>query len=96
MTNGLDTSNTGALFDRPSSTGQNAALPRGQQDPQRFFDTSTFIFAQAGTFGNVGRGTLDSPGIIGLDFSMHKDFKFTERPKLQFRFEAFNFTNHPN
>src|SRR5262249_10133422 len=34
VTNGLDTSNTGAFFDRPDSTGQSAALPRGQQDPQ--------------------------------------------------------------
>ncbi|HLQ45085.1 MAG TPA: hypothetical protein VK137_10180, partial [Planctomycetaceae bacterium] len=96
VTNGLDTSNTGGFFDRPNSNGQNSALPRGQQDPQRFFDTSTFSFAPAGTFGNVGRGTLESPGIIGLDFSMHKDFKFTERHRLQFRFETFNFTNHPN
>jgi hypothetical protein len=96
VTNGLDTSNTGALFDRPDSTGQNAALPRGQQDPQRFFNTSTFKIALAGTHGNTGRNTLDSPGIINLDFSLHKDFLFTERHKLQFRFEAFNFSNHPN
>jgi len=96
VTNGLDTSNTGALFDRPDSTGRNAALPRDQQDPQRFFDTSVFKFAAAGTHGNVGRGTLISPGIINWDFSMHKEFAFTERHKLQFRFEAFNFPNHPN
>jgi hypothetical protein len=96
VTNGLDTSNTGGLFDRPNSTGQNAALPRGQQDPQRFFNPQAFTFNLAGQFGNVGRGTLTSPGIIGFDFSMHKDFFFTERHKLQFRFEAFNFPNHPN
>ena len=92
----MDTSNTGAFFDRPDSTGQNAALPRGEQDPQRFFDTKAFTFAPAGTHGNAGRNTLDSPGIIGLDFSAHKEFAFTERQKLQFRFEAFNFDNHPN
>ena len=69
---------------------------RGEQDPQRFFNTSVFKTALAGTFGNVGRGTLDSPGIIGWDFSMHKDFTITERHRLQFRFEGFNFPNHPN
>jgi hypothetical protein len=96
ITNGLDTSNAGGLFDRPDSTGVNAALPRGQQDPQRFFNTQAFRTALAGTFGNVGRNTMDTPGIIGFDFAMHKDFMFTERQKLQFRFEAFNFPNHPN
>jgi hypothetical protein len=96
ITNGLDTSNTGAIFDRPDSTGVNAALSRGQQDPTHFFDTSAFKIALAGTHGNVGRNTMDLPGIIGLDFAMHKDFLFTERHRLQFRFEAFNFPNHPN
>ena len=46
--------------------------------------------------GSVGRNTLDSPGIINLDFSLLKDFSITERHKVQFRFEAFNFLNHPN
>jgi hypothetical protein len=96
ITNALDTSNAGGLFDRPDSTGVNAALPRGEQDPQRFFNPAAFTTALAGTFGNVGRNTMDTPGIIGLDFAMHKDFAFTERHKLQFRFEAFNFPNHPN
>ena len=96
VTNGDDASNTGAFFDRPNSTGRNAALPRGQQDPRRFFDTSAFTVNLPGTHGNVGRGTLISPGIINLDFSLHKDFLFTERHKLEFRFEAFNFSNHPN
>ena len=44
----------------------------------------------------MGRGTLDSPGIIGWDFALHKEFPFNERHKMQFRFEAFNFPNHPN
>lgn len=96
VTNGLDNSNTGAFFDRPNSTGQNAALPRGEQDPQRFFDTSTFFQNAKGTHGNVGRNTLDSPGIIGWDFSTLKEFPVTENHKLQLRFEAFNFPNHPN
>jgi hypothetical protein len=100
VTNSLDTSNTGALFDRPNSNGSDAELPRGQQDPVRFFDTSAFSVALNGTHGNVGRNTLDSPGIIGWDFSILKDFHLfnvADSPhKIQFRFEAFNFPNHPN
>jgi hypothetical protein len=96
VTNGQDASNTGAFFDRPNSTGRDADLPRGQQDPQRFFDTSAFFVNAPGTHGNVGRNTLTSPGIIQWDFSMLKDFLFTEQHRLQFRFEAFNVPNHPN
>jgi hypothetical protein len=96
MTNGLDTSNTGAFFDRPNSNGTDAALGRGEQDPLRFFDTSTFSVQAPGTHGNVGRNTLTSPGIIQWDFSLLKDFNISEQHKLQFRFEAFNFPNHPN
>lgn len=97
VTNGQDASNTGAFFDRPNSTGRSAALPRGQQDPQRFFDTSQFFANAPGTHGNVGRNTLNSPGIIGWDFSVLKNFRLpSESRYLQFRFEAFNFPNTPN
>lgn len=96
VTQGGDPSNTGAFFDRPMSTGRRADLPRGQQDPQRFFDTTAFTRTPDGMHGNVGRNTLTSPGIINLDFSVLKDFRVREGHTLQFRFEAFNLPNHPN
>ncbi len=97
MTNGNDTSNTGGFFDRPNSTGVDADLPRGQQDPQRFFNTAAFVINAPGTFGNVGRNTLNAPGIVSWDFSALKNFQlFSESRYLQFRLEAFNFPNHPN
>ncbi|MGH9673137.1 MAG: carboxypeptidase regulatory-like domain-containing protein [Bryobacteraceae bacterium] len=98
VTNGLDTSNTGAIFDRPNSVGRDADLPRGEQDPVRFFDTTAFTINLPGTHGNVGRNTLTSPGIIGWDFATLKNFYFSgdSRYYLQFRFEGFNFANHPN
>lgn len=34
-------------------------------------------------------------GLITLDLAMHKNFRITERFRLQFRAEAFNFTNTP-
>jgi len=96
MRAGLDQANTGRDDDRVSSTGINANLPRGKQDPQRWFDTSQFFLAPYGTFGNVGRSTGITAGIISWDFSTLKNFHITEQHELQFRFEAFNFPNHPN
>jgi hypothetical protein len=98
VTNNEDTSNTGAFFDRPNATGQSVDLARGVQDPQRFFNTDAFVKQAPGTHGNVGRNTLTGPGVISWDFSTFKNFTmpFNENHKLQFRFEAFNFPNHPN
>ena len=96
VSNSLDTSNVGGFFDRPNATGQKSALPRGQQDPQRFFNTGAFVVNNRGEFGNVGRNTLTSPGILGWDFSMLKNFNLaSEQRYLQLRFEWFNFPNHP-
>ena len=46
-------------------------------------------------YGNSGVGIIRDPGQRSLDFSMFKNFNFTERIKLQFRAEAFNAFNTP-
>lgn len=95
VTSGSDRSNTGAGFDRPNYiSGQDPNL--SNHDPARWYNPAAYIIQPLGTFGNVGRNTLISPSIFGWDFSTLKDFRITETHKLQFRFEAFNFPNHPN
>jgi Carboxypeptidase regulatory-like domain len=96
VTSGKDQSNTGAGFDRPNATGLNPVLPRDERTTDRWFNTDAFRLQPFGTFGNVGRNTLISPGMFQWDFSVHKEFRFLERQAVQFRFEAFNFSNHPN
>ncbi|PYV22160.1 MAG: hypothetical protein DMG24_17650 [Acidobacteria bacterium] len=46
-------------------------------------------------FGNSGRSIIDGPGYQNWDFGLIKDFRLTERFKLQFRAEFFNAFNQP-
>lgn len=96
VTQSGDPSNTGGQFDRPTATGASWMLDN--PDPQRWYNPAAFTFNADGTFGNVGRNTVRSPGIFGWDFSALKNFDmpYSEKHKVQFRFEAFNFPNHPN
>jgi hypothetical protein len=51
---------------------------------------------QKGVQGNVGRNALWGPHFGQLDMSFFKTFAVTERVRVQFRAESFNFTNHTN
>jgi outer membrane receptor protein involved in Fe transport len=46
--------------------------------------------------GMTGRDVFTGPGNWNLDLAVHKTFAVTERFKLQFRAEAYNFFNHSN
>ena len=72
-------------------------LPASQQTLQRFFDVDAFIRPGPQQFGNAGRNILFGPGTKNLDFSIFKEFFFSEdrRRRLQFRAEFFNLTNTP-
>lgn len=49
-----------------------------------------------GTIGTMGRNIFRDSGFRNWDFSVLKDWKFTERLDAQFRAEFFNVLNHPN
>jgi hypothetical protein len=62
---------------------------------ERWFDASAFRPHQPFTIGNAGRNILIGPGMYNIDFSIFKNFVLTERMRLQFRTEFFNFFNTP-
>jgi Carboxypeptidase regulatory-like domain len=64
--------------------------------PNRYYDPNAFVVPPNGTYGNVGRDVLPGPGLATFDFSALKNFKVTEKVKLQFRSEFFNILNHTN
>src|SRR5581483_9792034 len=84
-------------YDRPNVVpGASPQLDASQRSTSEWFNIQAFALQPFGTFGNAGRNVVTGPGIFGMDFSTLKNFQFTERKYLQFRFEAFNFLNHPS
>ena len=69
--------------------------PAGGRTPDQWFDITAVASPTPNTMGNLGNQTNRGPGIRNVDFSLFKDFPFTERFKLQFRAESFNLTNTP-
>jgi hypothetical protein len=73
------------------------AAPSGGRNPSHWFDTSNFlpVGSQGLSEGNVGLQTNTGPPTRTLDFSIFKDFAFTERFKMEFRAEGTNVANTP-
>ena len=60
-----------------------------------WFDPTAFAPVTAVRYGTLGRNTMRGPSVFNFDASLFRDFKITERFKLQFRTEVFNLTNTP-
>jgi hypothetical protein len=95
ITQSGDPANVGHTFARPNATGIDP-YEGWDSTTARWWNPNAFTRAADGFHGNVGRMTATTPGLFNWDFSLLKDFMFTESKFLQFRFEAFNFPNHPN
>jgi hypothetical protein len=63
---------------------------------QEWFNPNAFVLPAYGTYGNLGRGTYDGPGLANFDFAVLKDTRLKEAAKLQFRAEFFNSLNRTN
>jgi hypothetical protein len=77
------------IVSRPA-TGAVVRQNRPNPDPQRFQ-----IHSRPRHFVRVKARLVLGPSQFLWDFSTLKNFSITENHRLQFRFEAFNFVNHP-
>ena len=92
-------------YDFSSGVETQAALgcsSPGKQTLDCFFNQGAFVLPAlapgqtfARQFGNAGHGNLRGPDQVNFDFAMLKNFRITERHRLQFRAEFFNLFNHP-
>jgi hypothetical protein len=86
-------SNAGGASQRPDQIGDPRAKPCAAGT---YFNTCAFGDPAAGSFGNVGRNTIQGPGNKDWDFSLFKTFSIMEKAHMEFRAEFFNILNHTN
>jgi hypothetical protein len=90
--------NVGSTLSSRPDVLRDPNFPESQRTPQQWFDKSAFVLPAVSQFryGNAGRSIINGPGLINVDFSLLRQFRTSETTKLEFRFEAFNLTNHTN
>jgi hypothetical protein len=86
--------NTGdrLIVNRPNLVGDPYA---GDRSLQQDFNTGAFVANGQYQLGNLGRNTMRNRPDFNWDFSALKDFRLSERVRMQFRFEGFHFSNTP-
>jgi Carboxypeptidase regulatory-like domain len=97
------TTATQASADNMLGSGDLTLMPLLTCDPRKglgknqYFNPSCFTLSSPGTNGNYIWPTLTGPAFFNSDLSLFKNFTFgsNENKKLQFRFSAYNFLNHP-
>ncbi len=80
-------------YGRPNLVGDPfASVPAGL-----LFNPAAFAIP-SGSYGSLGKDTMESPGVVNLDFSVFKNIPLgkSETRQLQLRFEGFNVFNIMN
>ena len=69
--------------------------PRKNLSSGQYFNPSCFAPPVNGQNGNLIWPYIKGPAFFNSDLAIYKDFVFKEHHKVEFRFSAFNFLNHP-
>ena len=93
QTNSTNSFSAGALR---ADVLRNPNFASSERSVKRWFDTTAFVQPAPYQFGNLGVGVLRGPGLTNLDVSLLRDFRLTEKARLQLRGEFFNALNHTN
>jgi hypothetical protein len=82
---------------RPNLVGD-PELPASERTVNRWFNTNAFAAFDPApqAFGNAGVGIMRGPGSANFDFTLAKNFMFSEQRYIQFRTEIFNAFNRAN
>jgi Carboxypeptidase regulatory-like domain len=98
-----DTNRIGQFWNVNGDPSVGGNFARGNADPNFWFNIAnpdgTPIFTRPANGTIVTdrvRNIIYRPGFQNHNLGLFKDFSITERQRLTFRFEAFNWLNHPN
>jgi hypothetical protein len=94
---GVDTTGTGIASRADLVAGQDPNLSGSERTWDRWFNTGAFAPVPFGRYGNSPRtGAIRLPGLVNVDFSVNKQFRFAENRRAELRAEFYNLFNHFN
>jgi hypothetical protein len=76
--------------------GQPLYLYGAQYPGGMIYNKAAFVSPPTGQQGDLGRNVLRGFGAWQINYSVRRQFRVTERLKLEFSAEFFNILNHPN
>ena len=62
----------------------------------RYLNAAAFAIPALGTYGTMGRNSIQGPGTVRIDMGLTRTFQARENQSLEFRAEVFNVPNHVN